>query len=417
MRRFLTPFIMLCLVGFSARLSYQMARPPVLPRFAEELGAQIWLIGLIVGASTITGVFVKFPAGTLSDILGRRKMLLVGAFFFAAPPFIYLLVNEPYTLLALRFVHGLATAIFSPVASAAVADLFQKERGEKLGWFASAGEVGGAFGPLLGGVILAITPAAGLFGFHLTFLIAGAIGAVTFVLAIGLPIGKRVPNPSPAVDVPGPKVGRWTQFVLGAGEVVSNRGILIASGAESAMFLGVGALLGFLPLYARNVLKLGDVHLGVLIWVPLVMAMVGKPVAGRISDRIGRKRVILVGLSLCVVTLPLIPVTTTFAALLVEGALFGLGMAVVTPSTNALITDLCKARNYGAAMGMFGTIWDIGEASGPILAGVLIAVFGGLSNASSYLAAFGIVAAILLVASIAFAIAVDEPRGAPQSAR
>ncbi|HLF04756.1 MAG TPA: MFS transporter, partial [Dehalococcoidia bacterium] len=99
MRRLLTPFVLLCLVGFSARLGYQMARAPVLPRFAQEVGAEAWLIGLIVGASTITGVLVKLPAGALSDILGRRRMLLLGSVFFAFPPFLYLLVEEPYTLL------------------------------------------------------------------------------------------------------------------------------------------------------------------------------------------------------------------------------------------------------------------------------------------------------------------------------
>jgi MFS family permease len=162
MLRFLTPFIMLCLVGFSARLGYQMARAPVLPRFAEEAGAEPWLIGLIVGASTITGVFIKFPAGTLSDVLGRRQMLLLGAAFFAFPPFFYLLVQEPYTLLGLRFLHGAATAIFSPVAAAAVADLYRQGRGEKLGWFSSATEVGNSFGPLIGGVVLGSVAAPGL---------------------------------------------------------------------------------------------------------------------------------------------------------------------------------------------------------------------------------------------------------------
>lgn len=416
MKRYLTPFIMLCTVGFLARLGYQMARPPVLPRFAEELGAQIWLIGLIVGASTITGVFVKFPAGTLSDVLGRRRMLLLGALFFAVPPFLYVLVNNPYALLGLRFVHGMATAIFSPVASAAVADLFQKERGERLGWFASANEMGSAFGPLIGGLILAFAPSDGLFRFHLTYLVAGVIGSVTLVLAFRLPIGVSSPTPIPAPGETRSRSGRWTQFVRGAGEVASNRGILIASSAESAMFLGVGALLGFLPLYARNVLKIGDAYLGILIWVPLVMAMAGKPLAGRISDRIGRKRVIVAGLSLCAVTLPLIPITPSLAGLIAEGALFGLGMAIVTPSTNALVADLCKAGHYGAAMGVFGTIWDIGEASGPILAGVLIAAFGGLSDASSYTAAFGIAAAIIAVAAIAFAVAVEEPKGASRPA-
>jgi DHA1 family multidrug resistance protein-like MFS transporter len=103
---------------------------------------------------------------------------------------------------------------------------------------------------------------------------------------------------------------------------VSNGNILIASSVEAAMFLGVGALLGFLPLYARNVAGLGDANVGVLIWVPLVMAMAGKPLAGRISDRVGRKPVILFGLALCAAMLPLFPLTTHFAALLLEAAIF-----------------------------------------------------------------------------------------------
>lgn len=176
MLRWLTPFLMLCMVGFSARLGYQMARPPVLSRFADELGADAWLIGIIVGASTITGVFIKVPAGALSDILGRRRMLLLGSAFFAFPPFLYLLVQDAYTLLGLRFLHGFATAIFSPVASAAVADLFQEGRGEQLGWFASANEFGSAFGPLLGGVALGALAWAGLSKFYITYLLVGAWG-------------------------------------------------------------------------------------------------------------------------------------------------------------------------------------------------------------------------------------------------
>src|SRR5262249_10558523 len=160
----------------SARFGYQMARAPVLPRFADDLHAQSWLIGLIIGASTITGVFVKFPAGALSDILGRRRMLLLGACFFAFPPFLYPFVHIACSLLAPRFLHGFATAIFSPVASAAVADLFQRERGEKLGWFASANEVGSSFGPLVGGLLLATIGGAGLAKFHTVYLFVGSLG-------------------------------------------------------------------------------------------------------------------------------------------------------------------------------------------------------------------------------------------------
>lgn len=421
MRRYLTPFLMLCLVGFTARLGYQMARSPVLPQFAEELTANAFLIGLIISASTITGVFLKFPAGALSDVLGRRRMLLLGAAFFAFPPFLYMLVKEAYTLLILRFVHGGATAIFSPVASAAVADLFREGRGEKLGWFASANEMGSAFGPLIGGVILGSAVAGSLFmsSFQLVYLIVGVLGALTFLLVVWLPIGQPatieveealVPESDPASSLATPpKESRWQQVRQGMWEVVSNRDILITSSVESAMFLGVGALLGFLPLYAKNILGLDGGYLGVLIGAPLVMAMVGKPVAGRVSDRIGRKPVILVGLALCVVMLPLIFLTTTFIGLLVEGAIFGLGMAIVTPSTTALVADLCKAGNYGAALGVFGTIWDVGEALGPITAGAIISGVGNLETASAYLVAFSVIAVALVLAGLIFSVSVKEP--------
>jgi DHA1 family multidrug resistance protein-like MFS transporter len=407
---------MLCLVGFSARLGYQMARPPVLPRFAAELGADAWLIGLIVGASTLTGVLIKFPAGALSDVLGRRRMLLLGATFFAFPPFLYLLVQDAYALLGLRFLHGLATAIFSPVASAAVADLFKEGRGEKLGWFASANEFGSAFGPLLGGAVLAMLAGPGLYKFYVVHVIVGILGLLAFFLALRLPIGRATVQGCPTLGSEAVKASRWRQFQQGMWEVVSNRAIVIASSVEAAMYLGVGALMGFLPLYAKNIVQLSDASIGILIWVPLVMAMAGKPLAGRISDRIGRKPVILAGLMLCIAMLPLIPITTQMAGLVIEGALFGLGMAIVTPSTTALVTDLCKAGNYGAALGVFGTIWDIGEASGPILAGALIFAVGSLESAAAYLLAFSIVAVIMVAVGLIFGLTVHDPEVTTQKA-
>src|SRR5262245_4152549 len=148
----MTPFVTLVLASFLARFGYQMARSPVLPRFAQDLGATPELLGLTFAASTITGVVIKLPAGALSDVLGRKRMMLLGCLFFAVPPFLYPFVHSPGALLGLRFLHGFATAIFSPVASAFVADLFVRGRGQKLGWFASANDLGGTLGPLLGGM-------------------------------------------------------------------------------------------------------------------------------------------------------------------------------------------------------------------------------------------------------------------------
>ena len=145
----MSAFIAIVFASLLSRLGYQMARSPVLPIFAADLGALPELIGVIVAASTITGMFFKLPSGALSDVLGRKRMMVLGALFFAAPPFLYPFVHDPWSLLALRFVHGFATAIFSPVASAYVASLAETGRGARLGWFSSANDIGGdgAFGP------------------------------------------------------------------------------------------------------------------------------------------------------------------------------------------------------------------------------------------------------------------------------
>ena len=86
-------FVAIVLASIVSRLGYQMARSPVLPAFAADLGALPEMIGLIVAASTITGAFVKLPAGALSDVLGKKRMMVLGALFFAVPPFFYPLVT------------------------------------------------------------------------------------------------------------------------------------------------------------------------------------------------------------------------------------------------------------------------------------------------------------------------------------
>jgi MFS family permease len=104
--------VRLCAAGFVAYCSYSICRAPLLPLFARELGAGPSLIGFVMGASTLTGVFLKLPAGALSDLFGRRRLLVAGALVFATLPFSYLAVSTLAWLVVLRFLHGSATAIY-----------------------------------------------------------------------------------------------------------------------------------------------------------------------------------------------------------------------------------------------------------------------------------------------------------------
>ncbi len=110
---------------------------------------------------------------------------------------------------------------------------------------------------------------------------------------------------------------------------------------------------------------------------------------GKTSDRYGRKPLITAGLLLCAISFGAIPLLENFYLLGMAALVFGLGEALATSSSAALIVDICQEKYFGAAMGTFGTIFDVGHASGPILAGVLIAHL-------DYLLTFWIMASMLI---------------------
>lgn len=381
----MNPFIAILVASLLGRLSYQMARSPVLPRFAENLGAAPELIGMIVAASTVTGIFFKLPAGALSDMLGRRRMMLLGAVFFAVPPFLYPFVQDAGPLLALRFVHGFATAIFSPVASAYVAGLGDLGRGTRLGWFSSANDLGATAGPLIGGLVLYATAS-----FAASYLLVGALGVVALAMAL------LVPEPQAESGTAESSLAeRAAELRDGLRDVITTPAVLTAAAVEATLYLGFGAFLGFLPLYAKAA-GLDDAEIAIVLALQLTIAVLAKPLTGNLSDRLGRKPVIVFGLLVSAAALPLIFRATSFAGLLVIVPLLGLGIAAVTPATNALIADLVAARRLGTGMGVFGTIWDVGEAAGPILAGILIAQIG-------YPRAFDVIAAVTAAIALVFA--------------
>ncbi|MGD9905397.1 MAG: MFS transporter [Vicinamibacterales bacterium] len=351
----------LCAAAVVAYCSYAICRTPLLPLYARDLGAGPELVGLVVGASTLAGVVVKLPAGALSDIVGRRPMLLAGAAVFAVLPFAYLAVSTLAGLVVLRYLHGHATAIFGPVASASVSDLAPAgRRGAWLSGYAAAQGAGQALGPFLAGVLIA----GG--SFAPAFLTAGVIG-----LAAPLVVGGW--RPPPRAVVAGP---RWPALRDGIRDVVRDRRLLVASVANAGQFVLSGALNAFLPLYALEVVGLTATQTGGLFAIQTVATLLMRPVGGGLSDRLGRRALIVAGLVVCAATVAVIPLATSGAALAACVTVYAAGVAATAMAATAFVTDVTSRARYGAAHGVFGTIYDIGDALGPLAAGLVVAAAG-----------------------------------------
>lgn len=396
MTSILSPFTALCCVGFFARLSYALARSPVLPLFALYLGAGPEAIGFAVGISTVTGIFFKLPAGALSDVIGRKRTMLIGLLFFAFMPFAYLWVKDYSLLVIIRFIHGLATAIYGPVSMAVVADVAGARKGEMLSWFSSVTIIGNLLGAPLGGFILHSTPGAAgpsLAEFHFAYLASGIAGVLSLVMALSVLKGDKVKEKGRGLKE------AYKRFSSGIHEVISDKNIVATSGMEGLQNLTVGALEAFLPIYAVTVAGLNEFQAGLLWGVQVIVTILSKPVMGRTSDRYGRKPLISIGMVLCAVSFGAIPLLQSFYTLMMAAIVFGLGESLVTSSSAALVADICKEKHFGTAMGTFGTIFDIGHASGPILAGFLLA-------SHSYIFSFWVMSALLLIATPIFAMTV-----------
>ncbi len=386
----------MCMVGFFARFSYSLARSPVLPLFALYLGAGPEAIGFVVGISTVTGIFFKLPSGALSDIIGRRKTLLVGSFIFAILPFTYLFARDYQVLLVIRFIHGFATAIYGPVSMAFVVDIAKERKGEMLSWFSSITIIGNLFGAPVGGLILhslSGSPTPSITDFQTVYIVSGFAGIMSLLFTFKLLKGEEDKGKGLGLQA------SFVRLISGIKEVMSDKRIVITSNMEGLQNMTVGALEAFLPIYAVVVAGLNEFQAGLLWGIQVFATIISKPIMGKISDRYGRKAIIIVGMLLCAGSFGAIPLLKGFYPLLGTAIFFGIGEAFVTSSSAALVADICKARHFGTAMGAFGTLFDIGHASGPIVAGLLIARL-------DYLYSFWIMSALLVISIPIFIVSV-----------
>jgi MFS transporter, DHA1 family, multidrug resistance protein len=180
--------------------------------------------------------------------------------------------------------------------------------------------------------------------------------------------------------------------------ILTDRRIVVTSNMEGVQNLSVGALEAFMPIYIVMVLGYSEFQAGLIWGVQIFVTILAKPLMGRISDKHGRRPLLFWGMFVCALPFAVVPWVQNYSILLLLSMVFGLGEAIVTSSSAAMVADFCREDNIGSAMGVFGTIYDVGHATGPILAGLLI----GLSNGQDFRLAFAIIASILVVSALFF---------------
>jgi MFS family permease len=346
---------------------------PLLPLYlTERLGASVKLVGLVIASFALVETFFKTAWGGVADRYGRKPIILVGLVLSAIAPLLMSILRAPMLFVPLRLVDGMGSATLWPSSAAAVADTTAPEQRATAMAVLNTAFLGGmAAGPALG---LFIAGAAGdpRAGFYLS----SALFVLAIVLASALFPATHDHAGAHAVPLGGASRGWAANLHTFLDGLRSSPTLTILYFVAFVQMFGVGILIPIAAIYAKQILGLREQAIGGLfLAVTIAVALAGVP-GGRLADRVGKPRLVTIGMLIGTVGMWLLPFGGGLPGLLVAGVLLGVSYAFVFPAWLALITELAPPGRLGLAIGTSETVQGMGIVLGPLLGGLLWDAFG-----------------------------------------
>ncbi|MDH4208986.1 MAG: MFS transporter [Anaerolineae bacterium] len=372
-----------CLLFFS---SMHLLITP-LPLYIESIGGGPADVGLAGATFAIVALIVRPYLGRLVDTRGRKIALLIGAAIFAIGPLLYLAAGSLAVFQVARMFHGIGIAAFTSAYYALIADVTPPSRwGEALGLAGSAPFLSMIIASPLGTSLLEHT------SFDLVFVLAAVLGLASLVavLPIREPTRQTVTR---GPQNPGPTSLR---------DLVRLREVMAPSLVTLALGIGYGAIISFLPLFARD-RELGNV--GFFFAIMSILSIVSRALAGGLSDRFGRLPVILPMLGVAAFSLLGLNWTYAFATLLLMGALQGIGFGGARVALETMVVDNAPTEVRGTALSLLYFCLDLGIAVSGLAIGAVAALWG-------YGEGYLIVGAVCALTLLLFAVVMRRPRTA-----
>ena len=349
---------------------------PLLPLYAESMGATgIW-IGIIFAGFSISRAIVMPIAGRLSDRHGRKLFLSVGLLAYSITSLGYIWASSVLQLTLVRLIQGAAAGMIIPIAQAYVGDISPEgEEGTWMGYFNAAFFTGFGFGPLMGGAL------TDHFGMNVTFFTMGGLNLLAFLMIIFfLPEIRQ--RKTAASRQPSFKKMSTSSMVKG---LFSYR---------LAFSLGRGVFSAFLPIFAATYIGLSPTLIGILLAVNILLMSLLGIYGGNIADRFNRRMLVVLGSLINIAFLALIPLAHSFWLLLGICSLGGVGGAISMPAASALTVEEGRKFGMGSTIAIFTVAMSIGMATGPILSGVL-ADLAHINSAFYFVAGIGLLGTTL----------------------
>ena len=336
----------------------------LLPLIGNELGLSYSQIGLVMTCQHIAGALSNIPGGMVVDSVKRKGFLLALSLFWIGFPYLLMGLSSQYwMLLACSALVGIGNNLWHPAAIPTLARRFPDRKGLVISVHGMGGNVGDALAPLAIGALL------GFFTWREIIMLNLAPGVVIACLIVAY-LGTWSVAAEPA-----PKTGARSH-VADLVALLKDRAVavLVVSGAFRSMTQGT--LLVFLPLYLARELGYSPFAMGVCLFVLQAAGFAASPIAGHLSDRMGRSRIVVSSMVMTAAVLVFMGFAGGSQAFVFFIALLGFFLYALRPVMQAWLIESAPRHMGGTSIGVLFGAQALGNAIAPAIAGALADRYG-----------------------------------------
>lgn len=373
---------------------------PVTPIYARTFGVSEAAIGLVVAVYGLGRFLFSVPVGQAADRFGRKKTIFVGTMLTCIGSILCGVAGDFTQLLIFRFIAGVGSTAVITGTQIVVADVATREnRGRMMSTYQGFFAFSVGVGPSIGGLVAVLAgPVAPFFVFAGLTLIAGMVALTQLPETVGM---REMAPPLTKGQVAGPSVVR---------QLMTNVGFLsISLVTFQAAFTRTGAIFAVVPLMAVERIGLDAAAIGFAITIGNMFNLAVIAVAGVLTDRYGRKPVIIPSSVLLAIAFAGFAYALDYPFFVLSAIMWGIGSALGGASA-AYAADQAPPGGNGATMGIYRMLSDAGYVIGPAVLGLIAQEAG--AQASLLFAAM-----IAIVTMLPFALLAPETKSRAKAAK
>ena len=362
----------------------------LLPLIGSELGLSYSQIGLIMTCKYVASAIANVPGGVLVDTVGRKGLLMAVSLFWIGFPYLLIGFTHSYLmLLACVALVGFGNSLWHPTAIPTLARGYPERKGLVLSVHGMGGNVGDAVAPVIIGAALSY------FTWREVVVLNVVPGLVVAALLFVFLGSMRLTSKAHETQT-------VAQYVAGLKDLFRSRSLVMLSTGSAFRTMTQAALLTFLPVYLAHEMGYSPVWVGACLFALQAAGFAASPVAGHLSDRMGRKQILVSSMAATAVVLAAMALSGGSPLFIALVAVLGFFLYATRPVIQAWMLESTPKNMGGSSIGVLFGAQALGGAIGPLLGGMVADAFG-------LLATFYFLAATIVIANL-FVFGVT-PRG------